>query len=288
MTKRRSGRQRFLTKHVHGRPVYGPVSQGLDQRLLVHQPTPCSVDQHGTGFHQCELLAVDGIPRLVCEREVQRNDICGSEEVIKRYQYDIQRFGALFTQERIVGHDVHAERARDSGHVPADAAEPEDSHCLATQLDTAERPSVPLSTTHAVDRPGNAANQPEKQRHGVFRRADGIRARCVEHRDSAVGRGGQIDVVDADTSPRNDAQIVRDLDHGGADPGIRTHQEAVRARQLRAELLAIAGRDDDLEFLTLLEHLQTGVGHLVSYQHDICHSETSSITLNSSSSRSTV
>ena len=74
---------------------------------------------------------------------------------------------------------------------------------------------------------GQLARQRHHQRDGVLGGGDGIAERRVHHDHAGGGRGGNIDVVDADAGAADHFQLLRRLDHIGGDFGRGADGDAV-------------------------------------------------------------
>jgi hypothetical protein len=87
----------------------------------------------------------------------------------------------------------------------ADAPEPEDPQRLAAQLGAAEVLALPAPGGQRAVRLRDVARQRQQQRERVLGRRDDVRARRVDDDDAALGRRGDVDVVDADAGAADGA-----------------------------------------------------------------------------------
>ena len=79
-----SGGDRLDGEHVEARGGQPPGAQRLDERVLVDDRAARGVDQHRVGFHPGQRGAVQHACGLVGQRQVQRDDVAGGEQVGQR------------------------------------------------------------------------------------------------------------------------------------------------------------------------------------------------------------
>ena len=114
---------------------------------------------------------------------------------------------ALRGHVRVVGHGAHAQRARPRGDEPADAAEAEQRERLVGELDAREALALPGAVAQRALGRADVARQREQQRERVLGGRDDVRLGGVADDDARRGRGGDIDVVDADAGAADHAQL---------------------------------------------------------------------------------
>ena len=134
---------------------------------------------------------------------------------------------ALGAHERVEGDDAHPEALGAMGHELADAPEAEDPERLVEQLDARELRALPLAGDQAGVRLGHVAGQREQQRHRVLGGGDDVGLRRVGHDDAALGRGGDVDVVDAHAGAADGLQARRALDDVGRELRRRADEDPV-------------------------------------------------------------
>ena len=144
---------------------------------------------------------------------------------------------ALGGDERVEGDDVHPERPRARGDELADAAEAEHAERLLVDLDAAELRALPASRGQRRVRLRDVAREREHQRDRVLGRGDDVRLRRVGDDDPALGRGRDVDVVDADARAADDPQVVGALDQLRVELRGRADQDAVVGADPLGELL---------------------------------------------------
>ena len=114
---------------------------------------------------------------------------------------------------------------------------------LAGDLHAHEAALLPFARLRRGVGGGNVARQREHQRDGVLGRRDRIAEGRVHHDDAARGRGGNVNIVDADSGPSNDPQTR----------GLRQYVGGHPCRGAYRQTIVIA--DDGSEFfLVLAEH----------------------------------
>ena len=175
---------------------------------------------------------------------------------------DAQLAEALGGDERVERDDAHAERAGADGDELADAAEAEHAERLALDLDAAELRALPLAGGERRVRLRDVAGEREHQRDGVLGRGDHVGLRRVGDDDAALGRGGDVDVVDADAGAADHLQVVGALDQLGVELRRRADQDPVVGADALQQLLAApVGAEIDVE--ALAQHVDAGVGDLL-------------------------
>jgi hypothetical protein len=73
----------------------------------------------------------------------------------------------------------------------------------------------------------DVAREREQHRHRVLGGGDDVRLRGVDDDDAALGRGGDVDVVDADAGAADDAEARALLDQVGGHLRRRADEDAV-------------------------------------------------------------
>jgi hypothetical protein len=191
--------------------------------------------------------SIAAVMGLVGQRDVQRDDVSGTEQLIDREQADMHFARALRREIRIVADDLHAERACQLRDVATDAAKAHDAHGLAAQLGAFEALAVPFSAPHGGRGVRYAPHQRQQQTHRVLTGADGIGAGRIHHGDAAPGRRWDVDGVDAGAGPRDHAQVRRMCHQARGDTRFAAHDERVRTRDRLVELRRFARDVDDFD-----------------------------------------
>ncbi len=195
---------------------------------------------------------------------------------------------ALGRKKRIVPHDLHAERARQLGDVPADPAESDHAHRLAAQLGALEALAIPLAAPHGGRGVGDPPHQREQQPHRMLARADGVGARRVHDRDAEPRGGGHVDRVDARAGARHDAQLRRARHQGRGDPRLAAHDQRVGAGDHLLQLRRLARNVDDFDIGCLGQQVEAAFRYAVGHDDARTHSSARPISGRSSSSAATV
>ena len=171
---------------------------------------------------------------------MQREKVGRRADLVERQQLDAQAGGDLARDERIVRHDLHAERARALRHFLADAPEPGDAERLAAQLGAEKLLLLPLAVLHRAIGRRHRARQREHQRAGVLGDADAVGARRVDDQDAAAAGGRHVDVVHAGAGAADDAQARAALEQIGGDLGRAANEQRVGVGQRAARSAATA------------------------------------------------
>ena len=130
-----------------GESLPGPhVWQGIAERIGAPGVTLDSGDElaarrvhdpHARA-HAAEGVLPEKATRLLRERQVQRQEVGGGEDVLRRRRVlGPELAHALGRDERVVAHYAKPQAERAPGHLPADAAEPEHAQGLVRELDPA-------------------------------------------------------------------------------------------------------------------------------------------------------
>ena len=189
--------------------------QHLLQGRLVDQAAARAVDDSNSGLGLREILARQYIAGLVGERRVERDEIGAREQGVELDLLHPHVERPLRRQERIVGDHLHPEPQRPVGDDRADIAGADQAQCLARQLDAHEPVLLPFAVLGGAVGLGQLARQREHQSDGMFGGGYRIAERRVHDDDAAGRRGGDVDIVDADTGPTDDLEIGRRVEDVG-------------------------------------------------------------------------
>ena len=227
------------------------VERGLEV-LVDDQRAAGDVDDPHAGLGLGERLGVDEALGLRGLRQVQREEVGGGEDVVgRRGLLGAELPEALGGDERVVGDDAHAERLGADRDELADAAEAEDAEGLALDLGAAELAALPLAAGERGVRLRDVAGQREHQRDGVLGGRDRVGLGRVGDDDALLGRGRDVDVVDADAGAADDLQVVGAVDRLGVQLGRGADQDAVVVADAVQQLLAgPVGAQVDVEALS--------------------------------------
>ena len=173
----------------------------------------------------------------------------------------------LGREERVVGDHPHLQAMGAVGHDRADIAAADQPQHLAHELHAHEPVLLPLAAAGRAVGGGDLARQGQHQRDRVLGRGDRVAERRVHHHHAALGRGLDVDVVDADPRPADHLQPRRRGQHLGGDLGRRADRQAVELADDGQELGRLhpdAGLDLQA---ALLEDGLGGRAQLVGDQH---------------------
>jgi hypothetical protein len=152
---------------------------------------------------------------------------------------------------RVVGEHAHAEPLRALGDELADAPEAEHAERLVHQLDARVLRAVPAAGDEAGVGLRDVAREREQQAERVLGGRHDVRLRRVGDDDAALGRGGDVDVVDADARAADDLQPVGARDQLRGDLRRAAHDERV----VLADALGDLPVDADVDVEVLLEQV---------------------------------
>ena len=129
---------------------------------------------------------------------------------------------------------LHAERRQPLRDEHADPAEADDADGLLVQLDAGVLRPLPLAVLQRgvgrADVPGGG----EHQRDGELGGGDDVGGRRVDDHDAGLGRGLDVDVVEADTGAGDDLEPPGRGQRLGVDLGRGAHQDRVDVGDRRA------------------------------------------------------
>ena len=182
------------------------------------------------------------------------------KQIVELDLLDADILGALRRQERIEGDHPHVQALRAVGDDRADIAAADHAEHLAGDLDAHEAVLLPLAGLGRGIGLRDFARQRQHQRDGVLGGRDRIAERRVHHDDALGGRGGNLDIVDADAGAADHLQPRRLLDDlGGRLGGGADRKPVVIADDLGELVLVLAeiGLEVDLD-AAILEDLHGG------------------------------
>ena len=204
-----------------------------------------------------QALAVQHVAGLLGERRVERDHVRAGEQIVDRQQLDVQLAGRRGVEEGVVGHDLHLEAAGAVRHPLADAAEADDPDRLALKLDAGDL-AVPLPRPHRGVGLGHPAGEREEQREGVLGGRHQVGRGRVDDQDAELGRGGHVDVVDADAGAPHHLELLAGAEQLGGGLGGAAHDQGVEVGEDLGQARALLRRElIDLR-PGLLEQLEAG------------------------------
>jgi hypothetical protein len=289
LAERRVGGERLDREHVQRRATDALLFDRLRQRYGVYQLTARRVHEHRGGLHELEPRGVDQVVRLLRVGHVQRDHVRLAQQLVERQQLELQLRGALGREVGVVPHHVHAERARQLRHVPADAAQADDADRLAAELGALEPLAVPFTAAHRFRGPGDVAGLREQQAHRVLRGADRVGAGRVHDRDSPTGGRVHVDVVHPGAGAGDHAQpgAVGEQIRGHAR--LAAHDQGLRAPERPLELVTrLAGAVHHLDLRGGRKQLEARLRQAVRHHHAHAHATSPASSASSSSSAATL
>ena len=223
-----------------------PRFERLDQRGLVDELAAGGVDDPDAVAHVRDRVRVDRVPRVVGQRQVQRQEVSALEHLAERRRLDPELAEALGRDERVVGDHFHLERQRAARDLAADAAEPEHAEHLVGELDPAPPRALPPPVDERGVRLRDVACEREQQPDRVLRCGDDVRARCVRDDDPPSRRRVDVDVVDPHARTTDHAQLRALLDQLGGELRRRADDDRVVVADHVLERRALVDVDVEL------------------------------------------
>ena len=229
----------LLGEHVDGRAGDMPALDVPPQGFVVHHEAAGQVQEQAARLHRGEL----GVPEQPAVARpavhVEGDGLHGLEQLVHRAA------AARVAERQLVGDVVeahrHAQVLREHGQLGADVAVADDPEPPAADLVAAGGGLVP----HPLVQLGVLFRQPAGQRDDLrehqLDHAAGVGERRVEDRDPVPRRGGQIDLVDADTERAHRDQVRRRREGPLGEVRPRADAEQADAGQ-RLDQLVLAQR----------------------------------------------
>ena len=207
------------------------------ERGFVDQIAAGRIDDAHAALAAREPRRVEQAARAGRGGQVEADVVRLRAQPVQRDQLHVEVVRNLRGDVRIVRDDAHLERLRAPHDLAADAAQPEHAQALAPQLGAVQRLLLPAADLHRCVRTGDGSGKRQHERERVLGHADAVDARGIEHQDAAPAGGVEIDVVDARTGARDDAQARR----GGKQVGVHLRRaaddQAVGGVEIRVQIV---------------------------------------------------
>ncbi len=195
---------------------------GLDD-----EPAAGAVDDAHAAFHPGERVFVDQVPGRIVQGGVQGDEIGAGEQLVEVNLFDPNTARPFGRQERIVGDHLHFQAQGAPGNDRADIAAADNAERLAEQLDPHKARLFPFPGLRRAVGRGDLAGQREHHRDRVLGRGDRIAVRRIHDDDAALGRGRDVNIINADPGPADHLEGVGGGDQLRGDLGRRAHREPV-------------------------------------------------------------
>src|SRR5829696_5647046 len=196
-----------------------PGLEGVGQGRLVDQTAPRGVDDDDAALGRGELVGADQAHGLGGLRQVDRDEVRLPEQLLQGHQPHAQLSGAPRLDVGVVGDQRDAEGGQPLGDQHPDAAQPDDADGLVGELDAHELRPLPRALAQGGVRRRDLPGGRQQQGHGVLGGADDVRRRRVHHHDPALGRSGDVHVVQPDPGAGDHLQVRRRGQGLGVDLG---------------------------------------------------------------------
>ena len=143
------------------------------------------------------------------------------------HQFDAEFRHHLLGHVRVIGNDLHLEPHGPVGDNGADAADADDTQHLAVDLAAHELLLLPFARLHGGGGLGDVAGQGHHHGDSVLGGGGGVAVRRIHNDDAALAGRRHIDIIEADTSPAHDLQVVGQRDDLGVHLGGAADNQAV-------------------------------------------------------------
>ena len=224
------GGQRLMVEHVECGGNIALLQSGK-QRTGFDDFGAGGVDEQGAGLHMRKVLGGDDAARGVVQRQMDGDDVAGFDELVEIVDRSgTGAFEMLGRHMRIPCGDLHAEGAGDAGHGGADAAQSDDAHATAGELQSIAAGPRPVAGLDVLIELANAADELEQKGEGVLGHgviaimfgvadADLQLARLIEIEVAGDAGTAEHDALDVPLPADGAQQIVRNV--------VAAHQQGV-------------------------------------------------------------
>ncbi len=241
------------------------------ERILVDDPTAARVDDAQLRLGDREHVGVDQAGRLGRLRDVDGDEVARPHELLEREQGDPQLLRATRRDVRVVADEVRTEAGEPLGDEGADPAEADDADGLLEQLDAAEPAALPLAALGRRVGVGDVPGEGEQVADGELRRGRDVGGGRIDDHHARSGRGGDVDVVEADTGTGDDLQLRGGGDRLGVHLGRGSDEHGAGVSE-SGEQRGPVGPVDAADVEVGAEGIDGGGREFFGDQHDrLCH-----------------
>ena len=159
-------------------------------------------------------------------QRVKTHEVGCGQQFVQFHHLGAMLVGHLGRDVRIGGQHRHFEGQRPVAHSPPYAAEADQAERGAGQLHAEVLLAVPASGCQRVMGLGDTAGGRQHQSEGVLGCGQSVGLRGVDHCDAPLGRGGEVDVVDAHAGAPDHPQARPGRDQLGVHPSCRCARSA--------------------------------------------------------------
>ncbi|CAB4572938.1 unannotated protein [freshwater metagenome] len=171
---------------------------------------------------------------------MDRYEVALGEELIERDQLRIELRGPRRLEIRVVGQDLHAEGGHTLCDQLTDSAEADDAEFLLVELSTGVLRASPLPVLQRRVRWRDETSRGKDQTDGELGCRDDVRRWSIDHHHASSGSGGDIDIVETDSSTRDDFESFCRSDRFRVHLRGRANQHCINAlREGRKKFIAI-------------------------------------------------
>ncbi len=244
----------FLFPDVDSGGRNGPAVQSFQEGFFADGPTAGTVDEEGPLLHLLELRFSERWPFGLNERNVKADEIALRKEFLEGNHVDEPQGSGL--HELVEPDNLHSKSLCAGGKGLSDPAHAYQAQSLPVEFASFEGFLVPFPVLHRYVRPSHLPGQGEHEAECEF--GDGYRRtlRGVPDLDVLLLRRHLVDIVEADTGPGDEAEVLSRLDDRTGDLRGGTDHNGVIGGNLFDQVFGgHLGLVDDLQIWLRLQFL---------------------------------
>ena len=158
------------------------------------------------------------------------------QQLVEGHQLHAELGGAGGGDVGVVGEDLGVEALEAGGDQGADAAQADDADLLLEEFDAGVLGALPFAVLQGGAGLRDVAGKAQDVAHGEFGGGDDVRRRGVDHHDTGLRGGLDVDVVQADAGAGDDLQVLGRGNGLGVHLGGGADQDGVNVRDGREQL----------------------------------------------------
>jgi len=247
-------------EHVDRRADQVLVLDRLGQRVEFDHGAAGGVDQDAALLDRADFALADHPLGGRQFRHVQGDDVALAEQVVQ--VADLRGVAQRQLGHHVVEADLHAERFGEYRELGADRAVADDAELLAADLEGVRRALDPAAAVAGSVLLGDAAQQQDGFGEHQFGHRASVRVGRVEHCDTALAGGVQVDLVGADAEAADRHQFLRAIEDFFGQLGARADADEVGVSDLALQFVAGERRLDEFD-VAVTSRLQGVHGILV-------------------------
>ena len=209
------------------RAAIWPVLRASKSAASSTMPPRAALTSTRLGFARASCSAPISPTVSAVLRQVDADEVGLVEQLLEAHHAHTHLRGPAGLDVGVVGDHAHSEGAQPLRDEHPDPAEPDDAHGLLVELDPGVARTLPLAVAQGGVRRADVASRGEHERHRELRGADDVGGRGVDHHHAALGRGADVDVVEAHAGAGDDLEPPGRGERLGVDLGGAAHQDRV-------------------------------------------------------------